>query len=374
MDKFTSVEQAVAKLQPQFPLHCFQPKKIADQANLFLNYFKGLTFYAVKCNPSEYILKKLYESGITHFDVASINEIRLIKRLFPKAICAFMNPIKSQESINEAFYTHNVTSFSYDCEAELNKIKLVLGSDISKINLIVRISAHNENASLELSSKFGTTIHEAARLLELTKPICNKVGISFHVGSQNIDPYSWVEAIKACKAVSDLANVNLDILDVGGGFPAYYPGFNLKPLTEYFSIINQTIKNLDFGKQCEIWSEPGRALANVAEDLVVRVELRKDNVLHINDGYFGALFETSQMKWSNSVILIKDIAKTTTYKDFKFYGPTCDTTDVAPGPFLLPDSVSERDYIIINNLGAYSTAAMTTFNGFSDHYFVEIIS
>jgi ornithine decarboxylase len=117
----------------------------------------------------------------------------------------------------------------------------------------------------------------------------------------------------------------------------------------------------------ELWCEPGRALVAEASSLLTRVDLRKGDSLYLNDGAYGSLFDAAHSKWPFPVKLHRaEGAVSETLRPFRFYGPTCDSVDVMPGPFWLPEDVREGDYIEVGMLGAYGSALATRFNGFGE--------
>ena len=167
------------------------------------------------------------------------------------------------------------------------------------------------------------------------------------------------------------------MLDVGGGFPIPDLGTEVPPLRAYFDVIKAEIAKLKLPKACQIWAEPGRALSGTGTVLLVRVELRKGDVLYINDGSFGNMFEVCSMNWKNTVHLIRPGRRgrkpaSKAMIPFRFYGPTCDSVDYMPGPFMLPEDVCEGDWIAIKGMGAYMAASQSRFNGFYSDFQVEI--
>ena len=214
-------------------------------------------------------------------------------------------------------------------------------------------------------------------LLRDADKVANKIGLSFHVGSQTLDPESYAVAIRKAGEVIRESKVSIDVLDIGGGFPIPGLGVEVPPLTAYFDVIKAEIAKLKLPKACSIWSEPGRALSGTGTILLVRVELRKGDVLYINDGSFGNMFEVASMSWKNNVQLVrpsrrgrKPASKALT--PFRFYGPTCDSVDYMPGPFMLPEDVCEGDWIAIQSMGSYMAASQSSFNGFYSDMQVEI--
>jgi ornithine decarboxylase len=375
--RFVSVEDMVKTQRPSQPVHCMHPESLVEQAKLFLQYFPGISLYAIKANPDPYVLQRLYAAGIRHFDVASLGEVKLVRGLFPAAHLAFMNPVKSREAIQAAYFEYGVKDFVVDTFEELHKI-LEETRVAPDLGIIVRLGMPKGSAACELSGKFGCTPDVAASLLRDADKVAHRVGLSFHVGSQTLDPASYASAIRKAGDVIRESGVQLDVFDVGGGFPIQHLGMDIPPLTTYFDVIRQEIGKLKLPKSCQVWSEPGRALSGTCETLVVRVELRKGDVLYINDGSFGSMFEVCSMGWKNTVGLIRPSRKggrkapSKNAMPFRFYGPTCDSVDYMAGPFLLPEDVCEGDWIAIRGMGAYMAASQSRFNGFYSDFQVEI--
>ena len=122
MRKFKDVRELVNKLKPDFPVYCIRPESIQKSVNFFKKEFPGKILYAVKTNPNERILKLISHAGIDHFDVASINEIKLVKKINQKAKLYFMHTVKSRENISEAYFNLGVRDFALDSKDELLKI------------------------------------------------------------------------------------------------------------------------------------------------------------------------------------------------------------------------------------------------------------
>ena len=195
MQKFSSVDELVRNIQPVDPVYCIRPNSIRTACSWFKNNFPGKILYAVKTNPNEKILKYIVESGIEKFDVASINEIKLIKKIYPKAHAYYMNTIKSREHIKEAYFNYNIKDFAFDSKDELQKI--IEATDNAKdLTLYLRVCISNEHAEIDLSQKFGALPSEALGLLRLSKGYAAKVGLSFHVGSQCMHPISYAKGIR----------------------------------------------------------------------------------------------------------------------------------------------------------------------------------
>ena len=370
---FASVDDAVAALRPAEPLHCMHPAALAENAALFLNHFPGDAYYAVKANADPYALKNLYAAGIHHFDVASLGEVKLVRDLFPDAKLAFMHPVKSREAIRAAYYDYDVRVFVLDSLDELNKIRTET-DNAADVTYVVRLAMPKGSAAIPLCGKFGAAPDLAVALLRDGAARGHKVGLSFHVGSQSLDPDSYAIALRLAGQVIAESGVALAVLDVGGGFPIAGIGDDVQPLIAYFDVIRQGIAALRLPESCRIWGEPGAALAGNSCSVVVRVDLRKDNMLYINDGNFGALRDLCAEKRRNAVRMVRplDAAQTAPMMAFSFYGPTCESMDYMPGPFLLPADIAEGDWIVVSNLGAYGMGFRTAYNGFYSDQRVEI--
>jgi ornithine decarboxylase len=357
----------IARHAPVQPVTLVRPHAAARAARFFAEKFPGRSMYAVKANPSPDLIRILWESGITHFDVASIAEVRLVARTAPGATLCFMHPVKAEEAIAEAYFTHGVRVFSLDCMEELSKI-LRATRDATDLTLCVRMRVSSEHSKLSLASKFGVAPNEARELLFAARQAADALGICFHVGSQAMSPQAYADAMERVRAAIVDAAVTVDVIDVGGGFPSSYPGMEPPPLERYFETIHRAFESLPISYSAELWAEPGRALCAEYSSIVVRVERRRGNELYINDGAYGALFDAAHIGWRFPVTLLREPESTVRDHPFSFYGPTCDDMDHMAGPFLLPADVQAGDYIEIGMLGAYGAAMRTAFNGFgSDH-------
>ena len=190
MEKFKSVDSLISQLKPSEPVYCIRRNSIQVASKYFQKKFPGKILYAVKTNPNPVVLDTIINSGINEFDVASIKEIQQIKKIKPDAKCYYMHTIKNRESIREAYFKYGVKSFSLDSKDEL--IKIIESTDQAKdLDLFVRVLVSNEHAEIDLSKKFGSATSEAIGLLRLANQHANKVGLSFHVGSQCMHPISY---------------------------------------------------------------------------------------------------------------------------------------------------------------------------------------
>ncbi len=372
MQKFSNVNEIVNTLKPVNPIYCIRPDTIKNSVKVFKDNFPGKILYAVKTNPNEYVLKHIIKNGVDRFDVASINEVKLIRKLSPKSKLYFMHPIKSREDISSAYFDYNVKDFSLDTKEELMKI-LESTKNAKDLNLFVRVAVSNEHAELDLSRKFGALTSEALGLVRLCKQHAKKLGISFHVGSQCMHKISFSKGLKEISNIIKKTKIIPDTINVGGGFPSIYPDLKPEPLENYFNEIKIGLNNLKLEKMPEVICEPGRALVAESGSTIVRVNLRKKNKLYLNDGTYGSLFDAGVPNFilptrmiTNGRIQSKKITA------FQFYGPTCDSLDYMKGPFLLPNNIKEGDYIELGQLGAYGLTFRTKFNGFYSDTIVEL--
>ncbi|MDB5695928.1 MAG: decarboxylase [Sphingomonas bacterium] len=366
----------IARSQPVDPVTLVRPHAAARAARFFVEKFAGRSMYAVKANPSPDLLQILWDSGITHYDVASIAEVRLVARTLPDATLCFMHPVKAEEAVHEAYWKYGCRVFSLDSIEELEKILRATvqdtGENASDLTLCVRLRVSSEHAKYSLASKFGVLPHEAKELLFEARQAADALGICFHVGSQAMTPDAYTQAMERVRAAIVEAAVTVDVVDVGGGFPSTYPGMEPPPLELYFAAIERAFESLPVSYSAELWAEPGRALCAEYSSLVVRVEKRRGNELFINDGAYGALFDAAHIGWRFPVTLLREPQSTVRDHPFSFYGPTCDDMDHMAGPFLLPADVKAGDYLEIGMLGAYGAAMRTQFNGFGSERTVMV--
>ena len=372
MRKFKDVDELVNELKPDCPVYCIRPESIKKSTKFFKDNFPGTVLYAVKTNPNEKVIKQIISNGIEDFDVASLNEIKLIKKIKPEANLYFMHTIKSKNSIASAYFDYGVKNFALDNKDELRKI-LEATNQAKDLNLYVRIAISNEHAEIDLSRKFGALPSEALGLVRLCKEHSKKLGISFHVGSQCMHKISYSKGIREIGNIIKKTKIIPDIINVGGGFPSLYPDLNPEPLNNYLDEIKTSLKNLKLPKLPKIICEPGRAIVAESGSTIVKVILRKKQNLYINDGTYGSLFDAGV---PNFVLPTKMITNGRIHSkkltSFKFFGPTCDSLDYMKGPFLLPNNIKEGDYIELGQLGAYGLTFRTKFNGFYSNEIFEL--
>jgi len=364
--------RAVAEaLTPSYPVYCLAPRALERAARRFLDDFPGRVLYAVKCNPHPRVLKALYDAGIHHFDTASLPEIAQVREAFRDASAYFMHPVKSRAVIAMAYNAYGVKCFVVDHPAELAKVLDATGGE--GVAIVVRLKTPEAPALYNLSAKFGAEPDLAVELLRQVRDEGLRRGVSFHVGSQCLTPHAYTRALAITGEVIERSGVDLHILDIGGGFPVAYPGQDAPPIDEYVAAIKTGIERLKLRNDCVLMCEPGRAIVANGCSLLAQVLLRKADEIYINDGIYGSLSEMVVAKMQLPVRLIRlDGTPSQDMKEYTVYGPTCDSVDVLPSRFRLPVDVRENDWIEIGQVGAYSNAVATHFNGFFADTFVEV--
>jgi ornithine decarboxylase len=194
-----------------------------------------------------------------------------------------------------------------------------------------------------------------------------QLGLSFHVGTQCPDPKIYSKAVAHAAKAIEGSGVAVEVLDVGGGFPAQLDSANPIPAVSAFTqtiagaIIEHDLEDL------ELLAEVGRGLVACGGSLVVRVEGRKDDLLYLNDGTYGGMFEAGGsigLQYPARLIRREEKPFDGPLKAFRFAGPTCDSVDMMRGPFMLPADLQVGDWIKLDQLGAYGEVSRTDFNGF----------
>ncbi len=357
----------VRERPPERPVALVRPDAVALAARWFRQNFPGETYYAVKANPSPWVIRTLVEAGVNAFDVASIAEIELVRDTAPGAKLAFMHPVKSRVAIAEAYFEHGVRTYALDSASELDKILDVLGRP-RDLNLMVRLAVDTAGAAYNLYGKFGVPAGEASELLlQARQASGGPMGVSFHVGSQCLRPAAFESAMAQASRALARAGVLADVVDVGGGFPSVYPSMSPPALADYAAAIERGFSRMNVHEGAKLWCEPGRAVVAEAASLLARVELRKGDALYINDGAYGSLFDAAHNLWPFPVEIVREPRDVgAKLAPFRFFGPTCDSIDVMNGPFWLPEDVGEGDYIEIGMIGAYGVALASRFNGFGE--------
>lgn len=358
----------IAEQRPSNPVHFLRSHVLRGASQWFLRNFPGTVLYAVKANPSPEVIKELWASGIRHFDVASLAEVELVASLCPKARMHFMHPVKSREAIRKSYFNYGVRDYVIDSAQELFKL-LEETQGAKDLGIVVRLAVSNGHAFHSLDGKFGADNHLTVDLLQQARKVAARLGIAFHVGQQTMHSKAYANAMEHVGDVLRTAKVNPDIIDVGGGFPVTFPGLVPPDMHSYMASIKESFDALNLPKKTKLWCEPGRALVQESGSLLVKVELRKENRLYINDGFYGALFDAGYSKLAYPVRAHRAgvmSGETLSHKTAKFtvFGPTCDSIDVLKTQLVLPANIEEGDYLEFGQTGGYAASLQSGFNGF----------
>ena len=352
------------------PLMVFDLEKLKKNYLLFKKYFFGIKpYYAVKANPHEKIINLLNKLG-SCFDCASIKEIKIcIKNKVNPEKISFGNTIKKGLDIKQAF-SLGVKIFAVDSELELEKI----AKFAPRSKIFFRVQVPNGGAQWPLSNKFGCTpcLIENLIYLAITKNL-KPIGISFHVGSQQRYKATWNKAIKISAKIfkkMEKKGINMELLNIGGGFPSKYNGTSLN-IFSYSNFIKKSLSKYYGNKKPKtIICEPGRFLvanAAIIESEVILISKHKvkdrKKWVYIDVGRYNGLAET-EGEAIHYNITTKGYKKSKK-SDYILAGPSCDSHDIIykNKQCLLPEELKIGDRLRIHSTGAYTISYSSDFNG-----------
>jgi len=380
------------------------PLLVMDHEKIIKNYLefreklpRVQIYYAVKANSEREIIKTLYDLG-SSFDVASLPEFNLVfdlvKSLEPKKLQNFIwnniiyaNPIKKIDSLHVLnLYKPLLT---YDSVEEMEKIKM----HCPEAGLLLRIKISDEGSVVKFANKFGIDPKLAVDLIEKTiKTGLGVEGISFHAGSQCNNPENFIKALETIAEIfKEVENRGLvigetvttgnpiRIVDIGGGFPVQYNGEE-QSFGELASLINKELDRLFPADKTLIIAEPGRFMVANAGIAVSSVVLAKHSTempcYYIDDGVYHTYSAIMYDHFEPSLKSFKDWEKNI---ECKVFGPTCDGLDELTENSYIHGSknaflprLSEGDLIYQENIGAYSNASATSFNGYPPAKIIHI--
>ncbi len=349
--------------QMDTPVLLMDKEKILENVSIIGKEIKGSqVFYAVKANADLSILKLLKHQDVG-FEIASEGELELLMSLgiSPQRIIT-SNPIKSVPFIQKA-YQYGVQYFAFDSLSELEKLSLFAPG----ARVYVRLAVPNEGSEWPLSKKFGVELEEAFFLLQKASQTNLKpVGVTFHVGSQCLNVYNWYIAIEKAKQLWERCKengINLEMLNIGGGYPINYT--RVAPdIREVESQIRKFLKE-KFPSRTQIFIEPGRAIVGNAGIMVTRVlgkaERNYEHWLYLDVGVFNGLMESlGGIKYT---YITEETSKSSPCKKWIIGGPSCDSMDIVVRHVDLPD-VEEGSFVLILSAGAYTISYASEFNGF----------
>jgi len=354
------------------PLFVIDHDELRNNYAIFKKYLPRVqAYYAVKANPDPVIVKTLFDAGAS-FDASSIAEFRVVYENI-KAMremeqhqwiwenIIYANPIKADETLMELDQYKPLVTF--DNRDEILKIK----EFAPNAGLVLRLRVSNAGAMVELSSKFGAEPKEAVdMILEAEKEGLTVEGLSFHVGSQTTNFENYVQAIDLAALIFREARERgyekMNLLDIGGGFPAPYDA-SVKPFSELAKRINAELDRL-FPPEVKIIAEPGRFIVATACTVVAKIigrAVRHGKLCYyIDDGVYhsfsGIIFDHCQYHLESFKEGPNQICTV--------FGPTCDGLDVISMTEELPSNLERGDLLYSKNIGAYSGATSTWFNGF----------
>lgn len=356
--------EIIRTLAPENPVMVFAPSVLRANAQRFLQGFPGLVTYAVKSNPDEAVVRTLAAAGVTGFDVASPYEIDLIARLAPDAARHYHNPVRSQAEILHAVDS-GITSWSVDSHSELEKLFARVPADGCEIS--PRFKLPVQGAAYDFGSKFGASPELAAELLRAVADRGYIPSLTFHPGTQCVDPHAWEAYIVTAAEICRMAGVKARRLNVGGGFPSHRVTGIDPDMAAIFELIGRVTAETFGDDAPALVCEPGRGLCADAFSLITRVKAVRDGQnVFLNDGVYGGLFELPIVGNLDRLEVLTPEGKPreAEAQPRVIFGPTCDSVDRLPGELALPGDIQEGDYVIFHGAGAYSTVTNTRFNGF----------
>lgn len=364
--EFADARQIVRELRPSLPVYCIYPSAYCAAVEEFTRGFPGRTLYAIKANNSPRVLALFGEFGIRDFDCASVDEMRLAREAQSDATCYYMNPVRLDGAARTAAAEFGTRHFVVD---DPDAIPPLVGEIEPATSVIfARMAVHHASAMEDLSQKFGASPAAIPSLLAAIEDTGAEAALAFNVGSGVTSPDGYRHAMRVASDVLCNSDVTVRLVDVGGGFPRSYPGFEVPPLAEFFDAIRDEAAALPLRDEGELLAEPGRALAAPGLSVIVRVLLKKPGRLYINDGMYGSFWELrfrGHKRYPFRVYRNGEIVGGNT-RDWRIYGPTCDSSDVLPEVLPLPADIRVGDYIEFGSIGAYSLSGRTGFNGFGD--------
>jgi ornithine decarboxylase len=325
-------------------------------------------FYAMKCNPAAEIITTLAADG-AGVEIASLGELRMLERLGIEAAgVLYSNPVKPPAHIAEA-HRAGLWRFSFDSPNELAK----LAEHAPGAAVFVRIRVDDKASVFPLSRKFGCDVDEAFELMLLARTLgLRPYGITFHVGSQCGSPAAWRQAIGVSGALmTRLAaeGITLEMLDIGGGFPARYVA-EVPSIEAIAAMINPALDELLPYRPALLAAEPGRHLvaeaAVMAVGIIGRERRGDENWLFADVGAYNGMMETLQTgnRWEYPLWTSLPGHADVPRLPFTVTGPSCDSSDTMFLNVLLPATIDVGDTLYIGSAGAYTLSYASAFNGF----------
>lgn len=347
----------VLRRAPEGPVQLFAPEVLTARVGAFLGGFPGLLTYAVKANPDPRVLQVLWAAGVRGFDVASPDEIALVRRHCPGAALHYNNPVRSRAEVACGIEA-GVVSWSVDDAGELEKLEGV--PKVSEVAVRFRLPV--PGAAYDFGAKFGADPEVAAELLARVAALGFTPALTFHVGTQCRDPGAWAAYVRAAARIAERTGVTIARLNVGGGFPSARQG-GAVDLAPFLAAIAGALDA--FPVPPALVCEPGRGLVADAFAHAVRIKSLRPGRVYLEDGIYGGLSEMPSMGVpAFEVRTAEGRPRTGAVEPREVWGPTCDSLDRLPGFVALPAGLREGDWIVFRSMGAYVTGVSTRFNGY----------
>lgn len=317
-------------------------------------------FYSVKANNHPTVISTLLEQG-SAFDVASLSEIELVLAAgCPADRVAYSNPIKKPTELAAAF-TKGIRLFAFDSEAEIKK----LAELAPKSQVYIRLAVSNEGSLWPLTEKFGVDYAEATRLIELAAARgLDPVGVTFHVGSQCLNPTNWGSALRSCAEVFDACaekGIRLSLVNMGGGLPAQDSASNPPSIESIKKVVKAELADR-FDSETRILIEPGRHMVATSGTLVATVigiaKRGAKTWIYLDTGVYNGLMEL----YEGFPYAVRTLHSDRPKRKYVLAGPTCDSVDVINKEIVLPE-LEIGDRVIFKDAGAY-TISYDRYNGF----------
>lgn len=343
---------------------------VRDRYRRFTEWLPGVQcHYAMKCNSAPDLLATLHGIG-SSFEVASLGELGMLQKIgVDPANVLYSNTVKPPAHVAAA-YEAGLWRFAFDSEGELHKI----AHHAPGSGVIVRLRVDDSASTFPLSRKFGTDIEQACQLMALAKTLgLRPYGVTFHVGSQCSTPLAWRQAIAAAAllmASLDAQGIRLEMLNLGGGYPARYVD-EVPTMDQLSTVINSAVDELLPYHPHVIAAEPGRYLAAESGVMVAGVlgrELRGgENWLYLDTGAYHGLMETQQTvgQWRYPLWTSRPDHATANLVPYTVTGPSCDSSDTMFIGAMLPAGLDAGDRLYIGSAGAYTLSYASSFNGFA---------
>ena len=299
----------IAKQRPVQPVTLLRPHAARRAARFFVEKFPGRSLYAVKANPSPDLLRILWDAGVTHYDVASIGEVRLVPRPCPKRCCASCTRSRPRKPSPRPISSMTCGPSASIRMEELDKIVRATSTDgvaATDLNLLVRIRVSSDHAKLSLAAKFGAEPHEVKALLMAARQASDALGICFHVGSQAMSPAAYAEAMAGFATRSSKRRSRSTSSMSAAVSPRPIRAWSRRRSRAISRSSTRPSKRCRSATRPNCGASPAARSAPNMRSVLVRVEKRRGDELYINDGAYGALFDAAHIGWRYPVRLIRD--------------------------------------------------------------------